>query len=94
MWRVGHEVEGHDEQNGYYEANVLERYETNVRSNAVNVENSSDDSDLHEASQSSTTVVGRNFSDVHRLSCHDKTNAKTLQQSGDVDLRNVAREYE
>lgn len=89
---VGHEVEGGDEDDGDDEANVLERDEGDVWPDAVHEENPSDDPDLHETSQSPAAVVGRDFSDVHCLGRHHKPNAKTLQQSCDVNLRNVARE--
>lgn len=94
MRRVGHEVESGDEHDGNNEAEVLERHEADVRSDAVHVEDASDDADLHEAAQSTATVVGRDLTDVHGLSGHDEPNAEALQQSRDVDLGHIAGQDE
>lgn len=90
--RVRHEVECRDKRNRNNEAEILIDDKTDIRPNAVNVENSSDNPNLHEASQSSAAIVWRNLANVHCLSCHHEAYAEPLKQSRDVNLRHIACE--
>lgn len=91
---IRHEIEGGDEDDWNDETDVLVENKRHKRSNAINVKDSNDYSNLHEASQSSTTIIWCDLTDVHRLCCHDKSHAKTLKQSRDINLWYTARENE